>query len=116
MASLYRNSQGIILIENDRIQEICKNLLFKKSHNIEEMNDIISHLVSSILLPCLDVRRKRKISSTCENQFDFFVDAMEVLLGYPEYKLMEILAAPIMPEDNKEFSTESWEGLEKRLF
>jgi len=67
MASLYRNSQGILLIENDKIQEICEKLLMKKSNSINDMNEVISHQLASVLLPCIDARRKKKIFSTCEN-------------------------------------------------
>ena len=67
-------------------------------------------------MPCLDARRKKKIFSTCENQFDFFTDAINTLLSNPAYKLLEILTVPILPEKTKEFSTDTWEGLEKRLF
>jgi len=39
-----------------------------------------------------------------------------VLLNNPSYKLLEILSVPMTLENNKKFSTETWEGLEKRLF
>ena len=41
---------------------------------------------------------------------------MEVLLGDPACKLLEVLSVPIMPKKTKEFSTDTWDGLEKRLF
>lgn len=87
-----------------------------KSNSIKDMNDVISHQIASVLLPVFDCRRKKKIFSSCENSFDFFVDGFQVLLNNPSYKLLEILSVPMTLENNKKFSTETWEGLEKRLF
>ena len=45
-----------------------------------------------------------------------FTDGMKNLLYNPNYKILEILNTPVMPEVSKEFSNDTWAGLESRLF
>jgi len=40
IASLYENTDGVLLIENDNIEEICNKLLNLKRPSLTEMNRV----------------------------------------------------------------------------
>ncbi|KAL4449266.1 hypothetical protein ABPG74_015648 [Tetrahymena malaccensis] len=124
ITSLYQNTDGIILIENDGIEEICNKLLNLKRPSLTEMNRVIAHQLSSVLFPVLPESQKNSSGqqqsvnyfSSLQNNFRYFNDIYDLLLTDPRYKILSIKNVPQMPDASKSFQNDQWSALEKRIF
>ena len=52
-------SDGVILVENDEIEQICKKVLGIQRSGVDEMNKIIAGMLQSILWPVLNNKDER---------------------------------------------------------
>jgi tubulin delta len=97
-----QHSNGIFLLENDKADLICKTVLKMGSVNLDSMNFVLSKFVCSALL--------------ADNGSDSgFFEAWEaVLLPLPSCKLLGCRFVPIVSENLKSFSTDTWKGLVSR--
>jgi tubulin delta len=115
LSNLYDNSDGIFIIENDLLNLICKTLLHLKKPGLKDMNRVLANMLCSVFYPVLPNSNGSYYSSLQNN-----LKLSEVLTGMlvcnPSYKLLTLKNVPQMPESYKDFSNDTWQGLEKRIF
>lgn len=75
-------------MENDQLNLICTKLLNIKRVSFIDMNKVIAHCLSSILLPYGH--------SKCPSRQDvrWFAEPLSHLCSHPSYKLLNIKAVP----------------------
>lgn len=114
LSNLYDNSDGIFIIENDLLNLICKTLLHLKRPGLKDMNKVLANMLCSAFYPVLPNSTSSYYSSLQNN-----LKMSEVLNGMlvcnPSYKLLTLKNVPQMPESFKDFSNDTWQGLEKRI-
>lgn len=117
LSQLYKSSDGIIIVENDKLQTICSKLMNMKHISFRDINKLVSHKLGSILQPV-------KIFSASQSDTYFkktvsvpslLGEIVEQLCPHPEYKLLSLRSIPQMAEKSLEYSCFSWPGLLKHL-
>ncbi|KAJ0392878.1 hypothetical protein P43SY_001897 [Pythium insidiosum] len=102
MASLAAAADGVIVLQNDVANEICRRLLQIARPSFDEMNHVLATQLAAALLP-LDATRD-VAGALCEQ-----------LCTHPGFKLLDIKTIPQIPQRSKAFSTHTWTGLLKHL-
>lgn len=117
LSLLYKCSDGIIILENDKLQSICSRLMNLKHISFKDINRVISHKLASVLQPVKlfspnqePVFYKRAVSVR-----NLLGDLIEQVCPHPEYKLMTLKNIPQMAENSLAYSTYTWPGLLKHL-
>ncbi|XP_073239406.1 tubulin delta chain-like [Porites lutea] len=117
LSHLYKCSDGVIILENDKLQSICSRLMNLKHISFKDINKVISHKLASVLQPVKlfspgqdAAYYKQAISVT-----NLLGDLIEQVCPHPEYKLMTLKNIPQMAEKSLAFSTYTWSGLLKHL-
>lgn len=117
LSHLYKCSDGIIILENDKLQSICSRLMNLKHISFKDINRVISHKLASVLQPVKlfspnqePVFYKRAVSVR-----NLLGDLIEQVCPHPEYKLMTLKNIPQMAENSLAYSTYTWSGLLKHL-
>ena len=117
LSHLYKCSDGIIILENDKLQSICSRLMNLKHISFKDINRVISHKLASVLQPVKlfspnqePVFYKRAVSVR-----NLLGDLIKQVCPHPEYKLMTLKNIPQMAENSLAYSTYTWPGLLKHL-
>ncbi|XP_076286066.1 tubulin delta chain [Lasioglossum baleicum] len=84
LAKLYNHSDMNIIIENEQIHDICKNLLKKLATNLSDMNDIISEKLLAVFQP---INYLKSNITTLVSQ----------IASHPSYKFARIKSTPHVP-------------------
>lgn len=114
MSKLYDYSDGIIIIENDLLNLICKTLLHLKKPGLKDMNRVLVNMLCSIFYPVLP-NPNSSYCSILQNQLKFSEILNTLLVTSPAHKLLTLKNVPQMPDSYKDFSNDTWQGLEKRI-
>ena len=114
-SKLYDHSDAILLFENDLLNIICKELLHLKKPGLDDMNKVLATMITSFLYPVLS-NKKKGYYSVLQNGLNLSNLINELLVTSPLYKLLSLKNVPQMPDSYKDFTTNTWSGLEKRLF
>lgn len=99
LSSIYENSDAIFILENDKADLICKTVLKMSSVNLDSMNHVLSKLIGSTLL------------LEKENGGNFFDAIEENVIPLPHLKLLGSRFLPLLTDQLKDFSTDTWKGL-----
>ena len=117
LSHLYKYSDGIIILENDKLQSICSRLMNLKHISFKDINKVISHKLASVLQPVKlfspgqdPAYYKQAISVT-----NLLGDLIEQVCPHPDYKLVTLKNIPQMAEKSLAYSTYTWSGLLKHL-
>lgn len=51
LSHLYKSSTGLIILENEKLHEICTRLLKHKHVSFQHINKVIAHKLAGVLLP-----------------------------------------------------------------
>ncbi|XP_013394040.1 tubulin delta chain isoform X2 [Lingula anatina] len=108
LSQLYLYSDALLIMENDKIQKICSQLLNIKHISFQDMNTVIAHKLASFLQPTV----RTEGSHTRQNRLG---DMLEHLVAHPDYKLLSLLNIPQMSEAALQYSAYQWPGLLKHL-
>lgn len=109
---LYEYSDGILLLENDVLHQICKRIYHasyrgassaKKEIAFDDLNTIIGHQLASMIQPCGDQYSRA----------NYLTDIVADLCSNNDYKLLLINNVPNMSKQAIEFSSFQWPGLYK---
>jgi tubulin delta len=103
LANLIEVSDGVVLIENEKVSKTCTSLLKIAQPSFSDLNSVIARHLSGALLPSLD--RHHTPSQSFAH-----------LTGNPTYKFLTSRMVPSVPEQSLAFSSDSWSALNKRLF
>ena len=102
LTSIYEHSHAIYLLENDKADLICKSVLKMQTINLDSMNFVLSKFIVSALL----------VQNSDEgNYFDVHSD---LLLPLPSFKLLGSRFLPLVTDNLRLFTTDSWKGLISR--
>jgi Tubulin len=115
LSNLYDHSDGILIVENDILNLICKNLLHLKKPNLQDMNKVLVNMLCSVLYPALP-NQNASYYSLLQNHFRVSDTLTGFLTSSPAYKLLTVKNVPQMPDSYKDFSQDTWQGLEKRIY
>lgn len=115
LSKLYDHSDAILLVENDLLNTMCKELLHLKKPGLHDMNKVLATMLSSFLYPVLS-DKKKEYYSVLQNSLNISDLLNELLVTNPLYKLLSLKNLPQMPDTYKDFTNNTWSGLEKRLF
>lgn len=117
LSHLYRCSDGVVILENDKLQNICSRLMNLKHISFKDINKVISHKLASVLQPVKLFSQGQdagfyKHATSVRNLLG---DLIEQVCPHPEYKLMTLKNIPQMSEKSLAYSTYTWTGLLKHL-
>jgi len=117
LSHLYKFSDGIIILENDKLQSICSRLMNLKHISFKDINKVISHKLASILQPVklFSQGRDAGFYKQANSVRNLLGDLIEQVCPHPEYKLMTLKNIPQMAEQSLAYSTYTWSGLLKHL-
>ena len=117
LSHLYKCSDGIIILENDKLQSICSRLMNLKHISFKDINRVISHKLASVLQPVKLFSPGQDIASykNAISVRNLLGDLIEQVCPHPEYKLMTLKSIPQMAENSLAYSTFTWPGLLKHL-
>lgn len=117
LSHLYKCSDGIIILENDKLQRICSRLMNLKHISFKDINRVISHKLASVLQP-VKLFSLGQDTASYKNAIsvrNLLGDLIEQVCPHPEYKLMTLKSIPQMAENSLAYSTFTWPGLLKHL-
>lgn len=117
LSHLYKCSDGIIILENDKLQRICSRLMNLKHISFKDINRVISHKLASVLQP-VKLFSPGQDTASYKNAIsvrNLLGDLIEQVCPHPEYKLMTLKSIPQMAENSLAYSTFTWPGLLKHL-
>lgn len=117
LSHLYKCSDGIIILENDKLQRICSRLMNLKYISFKDINRVISHKLASVLQP-VKLFSPGQDTASYKNAIsvrNLLGDLIEQVCPHPEYKLMTLKSIPQMAENSLAYSTFTWPGLLKHL-
>lgn len=117
LSHLYKCSDGIIILENDKLQRICSRLMNLKHISFKDINKVISHKLASVLQPVKLFSAEQDAASyrRAISVSNLLGDLIEQVCPHPEYKLMTLKNIPQMAENSLAYSTFTWAGLLKHL-
>ena len=117
LSQLYKSSDGIIVLENDKLQSICSRLLKLKHISFKDINKVISHKLASVLQPVKLLSSDREALSYRKmlSVTNLLGDLVEQVCPHPEYKLLTLKNIPQMAEEALAYSSYTWPGLLKHL-
>ena len=117
LSHLHKFSDGIIILENDKLQSICSRLMNLKHISFKDINKVISHKLASILQPVklFSQGRDTGFYKQAISVRNLLGDLIEQVCPHPEYKLMTLKNIPQMAEQSLAYSTYTWSGLLKHL-
>nr|XP_033331876.1 tubulin delta chain-like [Megalopta genalis] len=96
LAKLYDHTDMNIIIENEQVHDICKNLLKKSATSLNDMNEIISEKLLAVFQPI----NNSKSSVTA---------LVSEIASHPSYKLARIKSTPHIPTTYSKYeSLHNW--------
>ena len=104
LSKLYEHSDALIVFENDQLHEICTRIIESKKVSFDDLNNLISHKLASILQPAYK-------NNTNEN---FLNEIITDLCANPDYKLLTVNNVPQINSNSVEYSTYQWPALYKQ--
>lgn len=117
LSQLYKSSDGIIIVENDKLQTICSRLMNMKHISFGDINKLVSHKLGSILQPVklFNAGQSEQSLKKAMSVPSLLGDIIEHLCPHPEYKLLSLSNIPQMSKKSLEYSCFNWPGLLKHL-
>ncbi|XP_028400545.1 tubulin delta chain-like [Dendronephthya gigantea] len=107
LSHLYSSSDGIIFMENEKMQMICTQLLKIKNVSFKDINKVVAAKLAGVLLPAFEMS-----DSTCLAKF-VISDVLSNVCAHPGYKLLNILNIPVVPKTSLMYTSYNWDMLVK---
>lgn len=107
LSHLYSTSDGIIVMENEKMQEICSQLLKIKNVSFKDINKVVATKLAGVFLPACDTS-----DSTCLSKF-VVADILSNVCAHPGHKLLNILNIPVVPKTSLAYTSYNWNMLVK---
>ncbi|TMW65278.1 hypothetical protein Poli38472_007920 [Pythium oligandrum] len=115
MASVADVADGILVLQNDVANEICKRLLNMPRPSFDAINSVLATHLASVFLPVHNKQDGNTNSTRSSTEGDVIQEMCERLCSHAGFKLLDIKTIPQMPHRSKEFSTHTWTGILKHL-
>lgn len=107
LSHLYSSSDAIIFMENDKMQQICTQLLKIKNVSFKDINKVIAMKLAGVCLPASLAKESKYLSKFC------LADILSNTCSHPGYKLLNILNIPIIPKASLVYTSYNWSMLVK---
>ncbi|KAL8596900.1 hypothetical protein ACOMHN_065849 [Nucella lapillus] len=111
LSHLYQTADAIVVMENDELHKICSQLLGIKRISFRDINQVISHKLTSFLQPSHSADSSLQTTASARQ----LGGKLQHLVPHPEHKLLTIRNIPQVSQRAMEFSTFQWGGLLKHL-
>ena len=107
LSHLYSASDGIIFMENGKMQKICSHLLKVKNVSFKDINKVVGTKLAGSFLPAFEAKNPASLSR-------FVVaDILSNVCSHPGYKLLNILNIPVIPKTSLAYTSYNWNMLVK---
>lgn len=113
LSHLVEASDGLIILQNDRLQSTAKHLLGVPHPDFSHINSVATSILTSIFCPVIKSNLPATYSQFCQSPFSEIVDQ---LCLSPGHKLLTAVSTPHVSERSLNFSSDSWTGLIKRAY
>ncbi|KAH9109441.1 hypothetical protein LEN26_012856 [Aphanomyces euteiches] len=112
MACLSESSDGIMILENDLADQICRRLLAISKPSFDAMNQVLANHMAAVLLPAQPLQK-----TTHSTRFTscLLPTVMQHLCSHPGYKLLNVMLLPHLAQRSRDFSVHQWPGVLKHL-
>ena len=107
LSHLYSASDGIIFMENGKMQNICSHLLKVKNISFKDINTVVATKLAGIFLPAFEAKHSTNLSKL------IVADILSNVCAHPGYKLLNILNIPIIPKTSLAYTSYNWNMLVK---
>ena len=107
LSHLYSASDGIIFMENEKMQKICSQLLKIKNVSFKDINKVVATKLAGMFLPASETDDLK-----CLSKF-VIADILSNVCSHPEYKLLNILNIPVVPKTSLAYTSYNWNMLVK---
>ena len=107
LSHLYSASDGIIVMENEKMQKICSQLLKIKNVSFKDINKVVATKLAGVFLPAFKTDDLK-----CLSKF-VIADILSNVCSHPEYKLLNILNIPVVPKTSLAYTSYNWNMLVK---
>ena len=117
LAHLYKSSDAVIILENDKLQSICSQLQNIKHVSFRDINKVICHKLASVLQPVklFTTGKEESVLKRTDSVWNVIGDVVEQLCPHPDYKLLTLRSIPQMAETSLAYSSYTWPGLLKHM-
>eukprot|EP01147_Barroeca_monosierra_P011188 gene11189-3246_t len=102
MAHVYQACDGVLLFENDHLQEICHRMLRIKQVTVQNLNKVLAQQLL-VSLACTH-QEGRGTTSTLSS-------LLQHMCPHPDHKLLRMRLIPQMPREHQAFTRYEWEPL-----
>ncbi|EGD81133.1 hypothetical protein PTSG_11171 [Salpingoeca rosetta] len=111
MAHAYQACDGILLFENDHLQDICHRMLRLKRVTVQDLNKVIAQQ----LVAALSCTREASLDdfSQMSPVNSSFGQVLREACPHPDYKLLRLRLVPQMPPTYQAFTRYEWAPLLK---
>lgn len=122
-AHLQASSDGVLLLENQQLHQVCSQLLHMKEVSLADINKVISHSLASALQPAVpfDAHLSGLHTQLQEDKEPLAFsrcrlgDVISLLCPHQQYKFLSLKSIPQMPDTSHAYSRFLWAGLLKHL-
>eukprot|EP01105_Mastigella_eilhardi_P020919 TRINITY_DN5021_c0_g1_i6.p1 TRINITY_DN5021_c0_g1~~TRINITY_DN5021_c0_g1_i6.p1 ORF type:complete len:476 (+),score=109.97 TRINITY_DN5021_c0_g1_i6:54-1430(+) len=115
LSHVMQDTDGVIMIENDHIHDICTKLLHINHVTFSSMNSVISQHLANILLPSNRAVSVPLGGVSLTEPIRNFLDPVAHLCCHPSYKFLTLKTIPQMPSNTLAFCSNTWPSLLKHL-
>mmetsp|Transcript_24163 Transcript_24163/g.42930 ORF Transcript_24163/g.42930 Transcript_24163/m.42930 type:complete len:324 (-) Transcript_24163:409-1380(-) len=113
LSHLSEASDGLIILQNDRLQSTARNLLGITHPDFSHINQVATSMITSLFCPVVKANLPATYSQFCQSPY---AEITEQLCLSPGHKLLTAVSTPHVPERSLNFSNDSWSGLVKRAY
>ncbi|ETV82264.1 hypothetical protein H257_04963 [Aphanomyces astaci] len=112
MACLSESSDGVLIVENDLADQICRRLLAIPTPSFHQMNQVLTNHIAAMLMPALPFQKDTHTSrfSSCA-----LPSIIQHLCAHPGFKLLNVKLVPQLAQRSRDFSVHQWPGVLKHL-
>ena len=121
-SSLLECSDGVVVVQNERLHQTCVKQLGIERPTFEDMNGVAAKQIAGVLLP--SVRRDAKAnggmlsggdaSSGVARKNHLLHDIARDVCQHPSARLLSLRSLPVLPQASIDFTTFTWGSLLKR--
>lgn len=107
LSHLYSSSDGIVFMENEKMQKICAQLLKIKNVSFKDINKVVAAKLAGVLLPAFEMSDSTYLAKFVVS------DVLSNVCAHPGYKLLNILNIPVVPKTSLAYTSYNWNMLVK---
>ena len=107
LSHLYSASDGIVFMENEKMQKICSQLLRIKNISFKDINKVVASKLAGVFLPAFHSNDSVHLSKFAVS------DILSNVCSHTGYKLLNILNIPVVAKTSLAYTSYNWNMLVK---